>query len=43
MNINDYDFFCLMTKTCRYIEAWELTNGPKRIRDAQQLIASQSA
>lgn len=43
VNINDYDFFCLMTKTCRYIDAWELTNGPKRIRDAQQLIASQSA
>ena len=29
VNINDYDFFCLMVKTCRFIETWELTNGPK--------------
>ncbi len=38
VNINDYDFFCLMTQVCRYIDAWELTNGPKRIRDAAQLL-----
>lgn len=38
VNINDYDFFKLMHQTTRYINAWELTNGPKRIREAQQLI-----
>lgn len=38
VNINDYDFFRLMHQTTRYINAWELTNGPKRIREAQQLI-----
>lgn len=38
VNINDYDFFCLMTQVCRYIDTWELTNGPKRIRDAAQLL-----
>lgn len=43
VNINDYDFFRLMQQTTRYIEAWELTNGPKRIREAQQIIAAQMA
>lgn len=43
VNINDYDFFTLMVQTCRYIEAWELTNGPKQIREAKQLIAEQQA
>lgn len=38
VNISDYDFFRLMKQTCRYIEAWELTNAPKRIREAQQII-----
>lgn len=42
VNINDYDFFKLMQQTSRYIAAWELTNGPKRIREAQQIIAAQS-
>lgn len=41
VNISDYDFFCLMLKTCRYIKAWELTNGPRLIRDAKQIIAQQ--
>ena len=41
VNINDYDFFCLMTQVCRYIEAWELTNGPKCIRNAAQLLELQ--
>lgn len=43
VNINDYDFFRLMQQTARYIEAWELTNGPKRIREAQQIIAAQQS
>ena len=43
VNINDYDFFCLMSKTCRFIETWELTNGPKQIREARQIIAQQQA
>ena len=38
ININDYDFFRLMQQTTRYIRAWELTNGPKRIREAQQIM-----
>lgn len=41
VNINDYDFFRLMQQTKRYIEAWELTNGPKRIREAQQIMSAQ--
>lgn len=41
VNINDYDFFRLMQQTARYIEVWELTNGPKRIREAQQYMAAQ--
>lgn len=43
VNINDYDFFRLMQQTSRYIEVWELTNGPKRIREAQQIIAAQQS
>lgn len=27
-----------MQQTTRYIRAWELTNGPKRIREAQQIM-----
>ena len=38
VNINDYDFFCLMLQVCRYIDAWELTNCPKRIREAQAAL-----
>lgn len=41
VNINDYDFFKLMTQTTRYIHAWELTMGPKQIRDAQQVLFQQ--
>ena len=43
VNINDYDFFCLMVKTCRFIETWELTNGPKQIREARQIMAQEQA
>ena len=43
VNINDYDFFSLMVQTCRFIQAWELTNGPKQIREAKQRIAQQQA
>ena len=35
-----YDFFKLMHQTSRFINAWELTTGPKRIREAQQLMSS---
>ena len=38
ININDYDFFRLMQQTTRYIEIWELTMGPKRLREAQQML-----
>jgi len=41
VNINDYDFFCLMLQTCRYISAWELTYGPKAIREGRQIMDSQ--
>jgi len=41
VNINDYDFFRLMQQTTRYINAWELTMGPKRIRDAMQQMEQQ--
>ena len=34
VNINDLDFFTLVYRTQRYIEAWELTNCPKTIREA---------
>ena len=41
MNINDYDFFCLMHQVCQYISAWELTYGPKVIREAKQIQEAQ--
>ncbi len=43
VNINDYDFFRLMLQVCRYIDTWELTNGPKRIREVQPLLEAQRA
>ena len=43
VNINDYDFFRLMQQTTRYINAWELTNGPKKIREAMQIMEQQHA
>lgn len=43
VNINDYDFFCLMVKTCGFIETWELTNAPKQIREARQIMAQEQA
>ena len=43
VNINDYDFFRLMQQTIRYINAWELTNGPKKIREAMQIMEQQRA
>ncbi len=41
VNINDYDFFRLMQQTTRYINVWELTTGPKQIREAMQLLEQQ--
>ena len=41
VNINDYDFFRLMQQTTRYINVWELTNGPKKIREAMQIMEQQ--
>ena len=41
VNINDYDFFRLMQQTTRYIEVWELTFGPKLIREAQRVALEQ--
>ena len=43
VNINDYDFFRLMQQTTRYINAWELANGPKKIREAMQIMEQQRA
>ena len=43
VNINDYDFFRLMQQTTRYINAWELTNGPRKIREAMQIMEQQRA
>ena len=43
VNINDYDFCRLMQQTTRYINAWELTNGPKKIREAMQIMEQQRA
>ena len=43
VNINDYDFFRLMQQTTRYINACELTNGPKKIREAMQIMEQQRA
>ena len=43
VNINDYDFFCLMTQVTRFISAWELSNCPKRIREAMPLLEAQRA
>ncbi len=40
VNINDKDFFGLMYRTVRYIETWELTNCPKVIREAKQILES---
>jgi len=41
VNIRGRDFFGLMYRTVRYIEAWELTFCPKVIRDAKQALESQ--
>lgn len=41
VNINDYDFYTLMKRTTRFIQAWELTNAPKLIRDAMQISESE--
>ena len=42
VNISDYDFYRLMLQTSRYINAWELTIAPKRIREAQQLLEKEN-
>jgi len=39
MKISDKDFFELMCRTYRYINAWELTTAPKLIRDAGAKMA----
>ena len=43
VNINDLDFFNLVYRTARYIEAWELTYCPKVIREAKQQLEAQRA
>ena len=42
VNISDFDFYRLMLQTSRYIQAWELTVAPKRIREAQQILEQDS-
>ena len=41
VNINDKDFFGLIYRTVRYIEAWEMTYCPKVIREARQQLEGQ--
>ena len=41
VNINDLDFFNIVYRTARFIESWELTFGPKLIRDARKLLDDQ--
>jgi len=41
VTISDYDFFRLMLQTTRFIHVWELTVGPKQIRDALGLLEQQ--
>ena len=41
INMKDDDFFQLIRNTARYIEVWELTNGPKLIRDAAKVLDEQ--
>lgn len=43
ININDYDFFQLMQRCVRYIEVWELTTGPKTVRDGLKAKDEQAA
>ena len=43
VNISDFDFFCLMQQVCRFISAWELSYGPKVIRDGRQQLEAQRA
>ena len=43
VNINDLDFFNRVYRTTRFIESWELTYGPKLIRDARKLLSEQRA
>ena len=43
LNINDLDFFNIVYRTARFIESWELTFGPKLIRDARKLLDDQRA
>lgn len=43
VNISDLDFFNLVYRTTRFIESWELTYGPKLIRDARKLLSEQRA
>ena len=43
VNINDLDFFNIVYRTARFIESWELTFGPKLIRDARKLLDDQRA
>ena len=38
ININDFDFYGLLHSVNRFIEIWELTNGPRLIRDATKLM-----
>ena len=35
--------FYLVYRTTRFIESWELTYGPKLIRDARKLLSEQRA
>lgn len=41
VNINDYDFYKLLVKVTRFIQAWELTHAPKVIREAEQIVESE--
>lgn len=40
-NLSDIDAYRLFNRVAQYVKAWELTNGPRLIRDAAPLLAAQ--
>jgi hypothetical protein len=40
-NLSDLDAYRLFNRVAQYVKAWELTNGPRLIRDAAPLLAAQ--
>lgn len=38
VNINDFDFYKMLSRVQSYINVWELTYAPKRIRQAKEIM-----